>query len=351
MFSLNRLTKAALLAGAVVLAGCEDALSPDTVDPQQLSGDLQQVASAFDNNAAFQAMATLSPHFPHYGFTGPLLASMPQRGALASRGLSARIADPRLLAGLRSPGGIHALFPSDALGKTFVWDEATDAYVASAVTGAPANGIRIILYVADPNTGMPFEPLQPIGNLDLTDESTAQADRLGVLLRLGGTTIADYDVTLTVATTSASLRAAGFVRSTDGTYQADFDFLTTVGLSSAQIVYQVTGSDGTVVHLDVSGGAAGAHIVFRVSRERNTVEIEATDDGDTVSGVIRFNGTPVGTITGPSDDPVITGSNGRELTAEQIAAIAEIFSAVADFLGRFADGIYGPALVVFGSGV
>lgn len=349
MFRLNRLSKAALLAMATALAGCADSLSPDTVDPEQLNGDLQVLASAFDNNAAFQAMKNLSPHFPQYRSTGVLFSSLP--GAPGPRGMAARLADPRLLADLRSPGGIHALFPSDVLGKTMVWDTAANAYVAGAATGAPPTGIRIILYVADPVTGMPFEPLQPIGNLDLTDESTAQADRLGVLLRLGGATIADYDVTLQVATTAATLRALGFVRSTDGTYQVDFDFTTSVNFSGARLTYKVDGSDGTSVYLDVSAGQAGSQLVFRVHRDGNTVEIEATDDGSTVNGVIRYNGTPVGTITGPSDDPTITGVNGRTLTAEEITALRAIFAAVAEFVGDFADGILGPALVVFGNGI
>ncbi len=350
MAMMTRLTKAALFAGVIALAGCEDALSPDTVDPQQLNTSLQVLSSAYDNNAAFQAVRNLSPHFPQYGFTGVLRAGLPDPEVLRSGGRAAPRLDPRLLAGLRSPGGIHALFPSDVLGKTLVWDTANGGgYVPGVATGAPANGIRIILYVADPSTGQPFVPLQPIGNLDLTDESDASADRLGVLLRLGGATIADYTIAVQTGTTSGSVRAVGYVRSSDGTYQVDFDLLTSVSFSGIHVTYQITGSDGTAVYLDVGVGQAGSSITFRVSRDGNTIEIAGTDDGQAVNAAIRFNGTVVGTITGPSDDPTIAGANGYELTAADIAALEAIFQALAEFVGNFADGIYAPAIIVFAS--
>jgi len=351
MIVLKRLSVAVLLAGSAVLAACSDTLSPDTVDPQQLNAGMQTLASTFDNNAAFQALKNLSPHFPQYSATHLLRAGMPDADGLRGGGRFApRVAaDPGLLADLRAPGAVHALFPSDVLGKTLVWDTLTNTYVVGAATGAPTNGVRIILYVADPSTGLPFVPLQPIGNLDLTDESTAQANKLGVLLRLGGATIADYDITVQTATSSATVRAVGFVRTTDGSYQADFDFLTVVTFSTVHLTYQLSGSDGTAIYLDVNAGQASAAIVFRVSRARNTIEIAGTDDGQTVSGTVKFNGTTVGTISGPSSDPVITGAGGRELSAEQVTALGAIFQTAAQILGGIADGIYGPATVVFGS--
>lgn len=348
MFILKRLTLTAALAGSAVLSGCADSLSPDTVDPQSLNGDLQVLSATFDNNAAFQAMKNLSPSFPSYHVTRVLRATLPD-AAVRGRASAARVmADMRAFTGLLSPTGTQALFPSDVLGKTLVWNVDSAGYVVSNIPGAPSNGIRLILYVADPSTVMPFVPLQPIGNLDLTDESTAQANRLGVLLRLGGTTIADYDVTLQVATTSATVRAAGFVRSTDGTYQADFDLAATFSITAGRITYQVTGSDGTFVTLDVVAGLAADAIVFQVGRGGNTVEIAGTDNGQTVSATIKFNGTTVGTISGPSDDPTIAAAEGYTLTAADIAALQAIFYAAGAFIGNFAEAIFAPAGVVFG---
>ncbi len=350
MNTLHRLVAAAALAGSTVLGGCsDDSLSPDTVDPQALSGNLQVLSATFDNNAAFQAMKSLSPHFPTYRAMTFLRAAHPdQATAGGGRRFVPRVsADVRLQADLLSPTGTHALFPINVLGKTLVWDVDSASYVVSALPGAPATGIRLILYVANPITGLPFVPLQPIGNLDLTDESDQTADRLGVLLRLGGATIADYTVSLEVATTSATLRAVGFVRSTDGTYQVDFDLATTFSQTGSRITYQVTGSDGTAVYLDVVSGQAADAIVFRVSRDGNTIEIAGSDDGQTINGTIKFNGTTVGTITGPSSDPVIAGANGYTLTVSDIAALYLIFTAAGDFVGDLAEGVYGPAIVVF----
>ena len=81
---------------------------------------------------------------------------------------------PRRLAALVAAlsANPQALFPSDVLGKTFVWDTQTSAYVMGTATGAPATGIRIVLYFTNAGTGEPFLPLSPIGSLDLTDKST-----------------------------------------------------------------------------------------------------------------------------------------------------------------------------------
>src|SRR6266496_5180179 len=45
-----------------------------------------------------------------------------------------------------------------ALGTTFVWDPATNSYVASSDSGAPANGERFMLYALSQRTGLPSVP-------------------------------------------------------------------------------------------------------------------------------------------------------------------------------------------------
>ena len=40
----------------------------------------------------------------------------------------------------------------EVAGKTFVWDESTDTYVVSDLSGAPSNGVRFLLYAVDPVT-------------------------------------------------------------------------------------------------------------------------------------------------------------------------------------------------------
>ena len=353
MFALKRLAVA--LAGAATLVACSDALSPDTVDPQALNASVNTLASTFDNNAAFQSLRTLAPSFPSYNVTRLVRASVAALGVGVHRSDTRDLEDARrLLAAVRGPAGIHALFPSDVLGKTLVWDTANGgSYVVSAIAGAPANGIRIVLYVADPSTGKPFVPLQPIGNLDLTDESTPAANKLGVLLRLGGLTIADYDITAVIGTISASISAKGFVRSGDGTQQANFDITVAVTPAALSVHVVITGSDGTTIDATASVSGVNGTIDFAVSRDHNTIAIHIVQPvgSDSITGTIRFNGTVVATMSGLANDPTIVAAEGFPLSTADLASLVQLFQKLGEFVGAFLEGVFAPAGIVFGKSV
>ena len=349
MVSLKRLTLAAACAGAASLAACNDNLSPDTVSPEQLGAKLETLSSEFDNNAAFQSLKVLSTSFPQYSVVAALRAGTPQ-GILPSamaRSIAAQLSAVRALEGLRARTGTQALFPADVLGKTLVWSTDSSRYVIGQQAGGPANGIRILLYAVNPATQEPVQPLQELGYLDLTDQSTAQANRLGVVLTLGTSTIASYYIQTVVNTYSVSLASAGYVRSVDGSQQVDFtiasEFNSQTGVGT--FTYDLRGSDGTVVHLVVSGSGSTGTILFRVSSGHNRIELSFDATGQTTTGIILFNGFLVATLDGTGSGVQITAS-GYNLTPAQIGALVAIFGHCADFLGDFADGILGPAAVV-----
>jgi hypothetical protein len=353
MRELRRLFPALALAAAVAAAACSDSNGPEDVDPEAMDARLDAVVSTFENNIAFQSMTSLAWVFPSFGATSALRAALP--AAPRPDGWTAttagRLAQLRLLAGLRAPTGELALFPVDVLGKTFVWDVNADAYVVGQDAGAPPSGIRIILYAVNPVSGMPVEPLQPLGALDLTDESVAAADKLGVELRLGPTVIADYYIQLTVGTTTAAVDAVGFLRSPDGASQLNFDLGVSVNAQTQQVslLFDVTGSEGTSVHLALVAGDDGGALTFRVSGGGNTIELTLDANVGGASGTIKFNGVVVATITEGNDGTQITGANGRQLTAEEVNALLAIFERVGDFLENFVGGILGPGDIVFGS--
>lgn len=362
MSVLKRLTPVAAIAALALAAACDgNSAGPEDVDPQALSGDLTGVSAAFDNNVAFQSLSTLSSLFPQYAATAALRGAMPmavppsapKRAATLGSAFEARRQAAVSLA-LRSPTSPQALFPTDVLGKTLVWDEATDQYTVSAtVTGAPANGIRIRLYAINPVLGVPVEPVQLLGYVDLTDEVTAQASTLGVLLKLGTTTIADYSISLTRATNSFSLSADGFIRNADGTGQVDFGLKNTIDLQAftASIVYSLTGSDGTAIRIEVSGNDVSASVLFRVSHGGNSIElsgtVSSTATSETVDLDVKFNGTVVATITGDPDSPTIAGANGHTVTAQEFVALVTIFEKAGDFISNFGDAVFRPADIVF----
>src|SRR6266700_1845807 len=142
-----------------------------------------------------------------------------------------------------------------ALGTTFVWDPATNSYVASSDSGAPANGERFMLYALSQRTGLPSVPLTSIGYVDLTDSS---AGATGVTLI--GTPAAEPPATYasySVAADGASL--AGFV--TDGTTRLDLnvraDSTTSPGTLREQTAIAVAGQDLQVAESVTASGENG----------------------------------------------------------------------------------------------
>jgi hypothetical protein len=326
----------AVLCVSLALAGCsDDSLSPDTVNPLTLADDADNVTAVF-NNAGFQSMTALAAHFPSFGAAIVLEASA---NALQGNLVSSS---------LRSPADIQDLFPADVLGKTFEWDTETDEYVVGTVPGAPANGIRVLIYSVNPVSGMPVEPLQELGFVELTDEGTAQYAQVGILLRILGNTFADYSVRQVQNLASDVYTAQGRINSADLQRHIDFSMTYTVNLGGVQtLAMDVAGSEGTVIGLDITRMASEDAIDFSVGRGGNTVSFEGTLTTTTVDADIKFNGTTVASITGNRDDPAITVSEGFSLTPAQLVALGQIFEAASQFLDDLFEGIFGPAFNIF----
>ncbi|HXL06317.1 MAG TPA: hypothetical protein VN964_05265 [Gemmatimonadales bacterium] len=160
-----------------------------------------------------------------------------------------------------------------ALGTTFVWDPATNSYVASSDSGAPANGERFMLYALSQRTGLPSVPLTSIGYVDLTDSS---AGATGVTLV--GTPAAEPPATYasySVAAGGASL--AGFV--TDGTTRLDLnvraDSTTPPGTLREQTAIAVAGQD---LHVDESVTVSGEN----GDTVRMTTDLRVASGGEVV---------------------------------------------------------------------
>ena len=78
-----------------------------------------------------------------------------------------------------------AVLPAEVLGKTFEYNSGTAQYEATERAGAPANGVRFILYAINPVTQVPVEPLTEAGYADVLDESTATDQRAAAAARVG----------------------------------------------------------------------------------------------------------------------------------------------------------------------
>jgi hypothetical protein len=246
------------------------------------------------------------------------------------------------------PSGVQAIFPVDVLGKTFVWDTTLHKYVVNAtLTGAPANGVRFVLYLmGDTLLGQPRLPLQNVGSADLTDQSTNLSNKIGVQVKYLSQVIADYTIAGTLTTGGLTLRALGYL--TDGVTRLDFDFAMTLSASTLGVNYTLSGSNGfaATLQVTVSLQTNGGTVLWRVTYAGTTVEVNLTETGSTVTGQILFNGSVAALVTGNGGNPTITGSGGRTLTASDIAALQRIFQGFAELMDQI-DGVFGPAHLVF----
>ena len=141
----------ALVVAALLLAGCAESRITTP------SGESFDIAAAGRANASMNALvsgpgmsgvAALSGRMPAE-LGAP--AAVPGISSAGASGLPALAL--RLLRSLPAAGGplaVQVIRPA-VLGHTYVYDPAAHRYVPDpARTGAPANGVRFILYAADP---------------------------------------------------------------------------------------------------------------------------------------------------------------------------------------------------------
>jgi hypothetical protein len=321
--------RAATAASLVVFAAaCGDdsptGPSGDPFDAEQSNQEFGAFQSAFDANADLAAEITV--------VTAALDSLAPTGTARLYRPVDVP-AEPAMLRVIRttrfsgsSAGSAQPLLPADVLGKTFEWDETENGYVASEATGAPANGVRFVIY---DRTSVPFVAN---GFLDVTDDSDAAADRVGVHMEKDGVVRLDYDITATQTTSSLSVSVAGYV--SDGTQRVDFDVTETATETT----------DGFRVNLDYGLSLAGqpisvdyafvinfgetvtAEIVATFVNGANELVIDVSQAENNFAGSIMWNGDLVMTVTDDgSGEPVFLGAGGDPVTPAEAAAIQEMF--------------------------
>lgn len=339
-----------VLAAGLAAGACgSDANKPEDVDPQVLSNGMSGLTSSFSSNLAFQSLRGLSGSFGFTAAAAAVRATAPWVPG-AARDLALSPAQRRALLQFSShgPSGVQAIFPVNVLGKTLVWDTTLNGYAVNpTLTGAPANGVRFVLYLmGDTVLGRPRIPLQTVGSVDLTDQSTTLSNKLGVQVKYLSQVIANYTIAGTLTTSGLTLRAQGYL--TDGVMRLDFDLSMTLSASTLGINYTLSGSNGFGATLQVTIGLLtdGGTMLWRVTNAGNTVEVNLTGTGSTVTGQILFNGGVAATVTGSGENPSITGSGGLALTAQDLLALQRIFQGFGELMDEV-EGVFGPAHLVF----
>lgn len=344
---LQQWTRYPVLAAALGLsmAACGDATGPASdFDAQAVAETVEAMVSAAETDELGEAYGSLQ--LADYLFSGVSV----DLAVTAPLGL-----DAASVASFAAPPGEPAadVIPTEYHGTTFQWDEGEGAYVASDITGAPSDGVRVIFYVLDPATGMPASPLELLGYVDLRDLSTTDVNRISVevIQTVGSThvTLASYtlDVAYTFEQTSLAIDGsmAGYL--SDGTDQVDFE------LSQALLFTETEISLDQAYTLDLDGTASAMSFTSSSSTSTQSpaqepdnleatteitngdwlVVIESTWSNSTLEGTITEDGETKVLISGGLDDPTFTDTAENPLTQEQQTALESIW----DALGRMFD--------------
>jgi hypothetical protein len=261
------------------------------------------------------------------------------------------------------------LFPPEVDGKTFEWNITTDVYEPTARAGAPPQGVRFILYAADPFTRMPVEPLVEVGYVNLDDESTATVAKLHVTVAgVNGTPIyVDYRVTLESSSqTSARITTTGYI--TNGAGAPDTlrfnGVITAAGNASSITVTQDVTLDVNARDLHVRlveaitfAQTTNLRIAFRFQHGSEVVTLDGNLSVDDLEGTangtitVKVDGGRMATCTvaASADSYNLTcqGADADGLNADEQQAL----QAIGDAIGRVQEvfnGLFGPPLGVLG---
>ena len=301
-----------------------------------------QAISAVTNTPLFESFTVLAPRFTPASATGSVALALALD--FAARYSRWRRGEPRTAHhGVPTPS---ATAPASSPGTTFVWDPDTSGYIASADSGAPANGERFLLYAISQRSGLPSVPVAPIGYVDLTapapapDSSGAGVTLVGTPAGAPATTYASYSV----ATGAASATTlVGFV--TDGTTRLELDVrsdsTTTPGaLTVISAIAVPTQNVQVSESVTVSGGdTARMTTDLRLASDGETVRATGDVTIDTTSRIgsgqmtVSVNDCAFATITLGGPDLVFDPAPGVTLSTEDETTLRALFSTSFELYG------------------
>jgi hypothetical protein len=339
----RRSLAAAGLALVLALAGCKsDGASPSEFNPQGTTADVAAAQDAFASGPT-ASFAAVSPDISLALGGSPLVVNSAALAISHPSKASERYA--RQIAALVPAGGagIQAsvvAIPSEVAGKTFVWDESTDTYVVSDLSGAPSNGVRFLLYAVDPVTLRPVEPVVETGYVDVIDQSTSALVNVRVQVVEGNVTYLDYQVVESLTTSSGLVTISGFAF--NGTTRANFTLKNTVSQNNGGIVIVLDYSldvpsrdlsvDWTATFGDVSESLT---LDLTVSGPNGNVRLVGTEDADGGTFTVKVNGNTFATIIVTASSLVVTGATGDPLTSDEEQALEAVFDSFESSLDAF----------------
>ncbi|MDQ3138120.1 MAG: hypothetical protein M3Q93_11120 [Gemmatimonadota bacterium] len=332
---------------ALALAACANDTGPSDFNAQGTTADMAAAQGAF---ASAQATSFTAIGADISGVMGgsPLVASSARLAMTGPSAASARYARQLAAFAPRAGRGIQASaasMPSEVLGKTFVWDESADQYVVSGEAGAPATGVRFLLYAVDPVQLRPVEPVVEVGYVDIIDQSTATATDFRIKVVEGSVVYLDYDVAASSSASTGIVTISGFA--SNGSTIANFDLRNTISENAGGLVlsldYDLTvpSRDGALnwsaTFANISETEVVVTLDLAISGPNGQVRLLGTYGVDGGSLSVKVNGDPFATITLVEGGATITGAGGAALTAEEEATLETILDYYEVSLTVFAE--------------
>lgn len=325
-------TRPLILLLAFSVAACDAATGPRALDEAGVRADLT-AASAAMGNAATASLGTLGPEISAaiggLGVVADLPASLLEdpSALVAREELRARLLD--------RDASVMADLPQAALGKTFVYDTLEERYVVSERTGAPANGVRFILYAVDTAADVIQLPLVETGYADLTRTITNQSIVARVEAFAGVANVVkvlDYAAEISGTIVAPQIVVAGFAK--NATDSLTFSLTSALSLAASTIsidwraAVPTRGLVSRVQQTITGGESPSVAIDGLLTSDHGNVGIAGSilqATGGTL--LVSVNGNAFATIAVDSFDdetPTILNAQGQPLTEAQREMLEDI---------------------------
>jgi len=326
------------------MAACSDnpIVSTTIPNPPVTDQDLRALDSAYSSEAlavsggASWLISTPLRSAPLAPLGAALRITLPPAPGIATPRGAISHSDARLLAGLARSASRGPVIPAALLGRTFEWDPDSVAYLVSRRIGAPANGVRFILYRPDSMTSLPDSRIE-IGSLDIIDQAPAVGAGLRFLIRRAvqfpkfvvSPRILDYTLTLLPAASGFTLQAAGtLTNGLPGNEERRIDFnassahvdLANGTSDSVAFTYDVNVPDVTVdlryaILLDTVRDSLTIGIDYRYTRGQEQLRLVAADTNpsdilENATAHVTVNGANYATLTVVNEERIYTDSTG-----------------------------------------
>lgn len=345
------------LVFAIGLAACNDSTGPnDDFDPAESAADLQAVSDAFGTDV-YQSLSAMGGGFGAVAAAPALAQQAVDAGWISVSSPDKWQQYGTAVAEALSVAGAQAiLIPESFRGRTYEHHALEGYYHNPDRTGAPANGIRFILYEVNPITGEPGST--EMGYVDVLDEGTDTAAVVRLVVVSNEVEYINYTVTATAMVGSLGVEIDGYV--SDGTNRVDFTLNHTIDATfasaRAEIDYEIAVVDrdfsmtaNMVIEFDAGTETGSMTIDATWQQGSNSISIAGSVDMATDGGTleVHVNGSLFATITMTGESFEIVGADGGALSAGHAQALGNIMDALGEVFDDTFESLFDPVEWLF----